>query len=198
MKGRDAALHRLNKHLKWMDDGFVCESEKCSTDDVNTALKGIESDTGYRFKVGFIVDESNLDSLDTSSEDENSNDDDDDDARSTASSNNSGSEADIDVAPTYECSKCDLKFSRLGLLSIHMAGKHKSSVPRTVKRSNVIDSQEAPTNLSPVYPSKRSTTTIVDRDLARIETSITCDKCRKRFTRIDNCKRHMSICTKMS
>jgi hypothetical protein len=205
MKGRDAALHRLNKQLKWVDDGFVCDLEKCSNEDVNTALDGIESDTGYRFKVGFIVDESDMDAVDTSSEEENSDEDDDyddgdgdDDASSTTSNNNNGLEPDNDVGPTYTCSKCGLKFSRLGLLSVHMAGKHKSVTPRPVKRLNIIDSQDAPTNLSPVYPTKRGTTMISDQDPARIESSIACVKCGKRFTRIDNCKRHRAICTKTS
>jgi hypothetical protein len=195
MKARDAALHRLNKQVKWVDDGFVCDLEKCSTVDVNTALDEIESNTGYRFKVGFIVDESNPDDQDTPSEDENS---DDDDSNSAASNNNSGSETENDVGPTYSCSKCCLKFSRLGLLSVHMAGKHKSVAPRSVKRPNIIDSQDAPSNLSPIYPAKRSTTMRGEQEPPRIESSIACVKCGKRFTRIDNCKRHGAICTKKS
>jgi hypothetical protein len=135
---KEYLLNRLNSHFRIDYDGFFYENEKYDFSQITQFIEEARKFTGYRFKLGFVCDdsndfESNEDSPEKEEEEEEEDDGDDENTEQN-SEGRSDSEAEMNADSGEEeeeeeeeetmCPECHRQYSSKSNLSRHMKSQH--------------------------------------------------------------------------
>jgi hypothetical protein len=131
-------LHRLNSQFHIDYDGFFFDNEKYNFSQIPQFIEEARKFTGFRFKLGFVCDDSNdfesneEDSHEKEEEEESFNGEDDGENTEQNSEGRSYSEAEMNADSEEEeeeeeettCSECNRQYSSKSNLSRHMKSQH--------------------------------------------------------------------------
>jgi DNA-directed RNA polymerase subunit RPC12/RpoP len=196
-------LRKLNKLIKWTNNGFIYDGEKYSPTDINNDLSRIGKNIGCHFKPAIIIVDNTMNDdpaaagiTDINEHDETINNDTSDNSMTENESEEEegeeeGEEEEEDEEveqAKYSCSKCGIKFLSQTQLSKHINVNHVSRSIVNRKRNN--KSMIFPNKNPVIQSSKQVVSTKRNHDMRT-----PCWKCGKEFTRNDNLKRHLIGCS---
>jgi cobalamin biosynthesis protein CobT len=138
---KEYLLNRLNSHFRIDYDGFFFDNEKYNLSQIPQFIEEARKFTGYRFKIGFVCDNSNESNEDSheieeeEGEEEESSNGEDDDGENTEqnSEGRSDSEAEMNADSGGDeeeeeeetmCPECHRQYSSKSNLSRHMKSQH--------------------------------------------------------------------------
>jgi predicted RNA-binding Zn-ribbon protein involved in translation (DUF1610 family) len=196
MVPKEYYLRKLNKFVKWTNDGFVDELGPCSIEYINNNMICLEKDTGHRFKPGFIAvsnDDDDDDSNTSVSEDESeaeaeeAEEEEEEEERSESDRNNEESDVEDDESdsvkssPSYPCPVCGIRFVFMSQICTHMKVVHRQNPSKLRPSSEPFNSDNAcRTVIQPSYDIKPVK-----------QQSLSCSDCGQTFANSCNLLRHI-------